>query len=34
MAAVPRITGGGLPYLNDSEAAFLEPMVVHEGGDA
>ncbi|MYK30420.1 MAG: ABC transporter ATP-binding protein [Boseongicola sp. SB0670_bin_30] len=32
MAAVPRITGGGLPDLNDSESAFLDPMVVHEGG--
>ncbi|MYG24979.1 MAG: ABC transporter ATP-binding protein, partial [Boseongicola sp. SB0677_bin_26] len=34
MAAVPRITGGGLPELNDSESAFLDPMVVHEGGKA
>lgn len=34
MAAVPRITGGGLPELSDSEAAFLDPMVVHEGGEA
>ena len=34
MAAVPRITGGGLPELDDSETAFLEPMVMHEDGQA
>ncbi len=34
MAAVPRITGGGLPDFNDSESAFLDPMVVHGGGKA
>ncbi len=34
MAAVPRITGGGLPELNGREAAFLDPVVVHEGGQA
>lgn len=32
MAAVPRITGASLPPTADSEEAFLEPMVVHDGG--
>ena len=29
MAAVPRITGGGIPDIPDSDQAFLEPCVVH-----
>lgn len=30
MAAVPRITGGGIPDIPDSSTAFLEPCVVHD----
>ena len=31
MRAVPRITGGGIPDIEDASEAFLEPLVVHEG---
>lgn len=31
MAAVPRITGGGIPEIADVDAAFLEPCVIHDG---
>jgi ABC-type dipeptide/oligopeptide/nickel transport system ATPase component len=31
LAAVPRITGGGVPEIDDDSADFLEPLVVHEG---
>ena len=29
MAAVPRITGGGLPDMPEASDAFLAPMVDH-----
>lgn len=31
MAAVPRITGGGIPEINDVNPAFLDPLVSHDG---
>jgi ABC-type dipeptide/oligopeptide/nickel transport system ATPase component len=31
MAAVPRITGGGIPDLDDDSAQFLTPLVAHTG---
>ncbi|MGV8853054.1 MAG: ABC transporter ATP-binding protein [Devosia sp.] len=31
LQAVPRITGGGIPVIDDNSARFLEPLVVHEG---
>jgi ABC-type dipeptide/oligopeptide/nickel transport system ATPase component len=31
LAAVPRITGGGIPDLDDDPAQFLAPLVAHEG---
>ncbi len=31
MAAVPRITGGGIPDLDDDSAQFLAPLVAHAG---
>jgi ABC-type dipeptide/oligopeptide/nickel transport system ATPase component len=31
LAAVPRITGGGIPEIEEASADFLAPMVVHEG---
>ena len=31
LAAVPRITGGGIPDIPDTDDAFFEPMVVHKG---
>ncbi|WP_334153068.1 ABC transporter ATP-binding protein [Agrobacterium pusense] len=31
LSAVPRITGGGIPDLDDDPAAFLAPLVAHEG---
>ena len=31
LAAVPRITGGGIPEIEEASANFLAPMVVHEG---
>ena len=31
LSAVPRITGGGIPAIDDNSAAFLEPRVVHAG---
>jgi len=31
MAAVPRITGGGIPEINDVNQAFLDPLVRHDG---
>lgn len=31
MAAVPRITGGGIPDIADVSEAFFDPCVVHEG---
>lgn len=30
MAAVPRITGGGIPEITDVDEAFLDPLVSHE----
>jgi ABC-type dipeptide/oligopeptide/nickel transport system ATPase component len=32
MAAVPRITGGGIPEIPDDTSAFLAPAVDHGGG--
>ncbi len=32
MAAVPRITGGGIPEIDDVDVAFLDPVVTHDGG--
>ena len=32
MAAVPRITGGGLPDIGDEPRDFSQPLVVHEAG--
>jgi ABC-type dipeptide/oligopeptide/nickel transport system ATPase component len=29
--AVPRITGGGIPEIEDSSEAYFAPLVVHEG---
>lgn len=29
LAAIPRITGGGIPDIEDDSAAFYEPMFVH-----
>jgi hypothetical protein len=29
MAAVPRITGGGIPDVDDDAAQFGAPMIVH-----
>lgn len=34
MAAVPRITGGGIPEISDMDEAFLDPLVVHGEGEA
>ncbi|MCB1355613.1 MAG: ABC transporter ATP-binding protein [Maritimibacter sp.] len=34
MAAVPRITGGGIPEISDMDDAFLEPSVTHAEGAA
>jgi ABC-type dipeptide/oligopeptide/nickel transport system ATPase component len=31
MAAIPRITGGGIPEIADASEAYLSPLVVHEG---
>jgi peptide/nickel transport system ATP-binding protein len=31
MAAVPRITGGGIPEIDDASSSFLDPMVTHIG---
>jgi peptide/nickel transport system ATP-binding protein len=31
LAAVPRITGGGIPDLDDDPAQFTAPLVAHEG---
>lgn len=31
MRAMPRITGGGFPDIEDASEAFLEPLVVHDG---
>ena len=31
MTAIPRITGGGIPEIEDASESYLEPMVVHEG---
>ncbi len=31
MAAVPRITGGGIPEIEDDARRLLAPLVVHEG---
>ncbi len=31
MEAVPRLTGGGIPDVNDESEGFFEPLVVHEG---
>lgn len=32
LAAVPRITGGGIPEIEDDAAAFSAPLIAHEGG--
>ena len=29
MAAVPRITGGGIPEIQDMDEAYFDPMVIH-----
>jgi ABC-type dipeptide/oligopeptide/nickel transport system ATPase component len=31
LAAVPRITGGGIPAIEDASEAYFAPLVVHEG---
>jgi peptide/nickel transport system ATP-binding protein len=31
LAAVPRITGGGIPDIADDPATFLAPLVSHSG---
>ena len=31
LAAVPRITGGGIPEIDDVSDSYFAPMVVHEG---
>jgi hypothetical protein len=31
MAAVPHITGGGIPEIDEEAADFTARMVVHEG---
>ncbi|WP_309085619.1 ABC transporter ATP-binding protein [Chelativorans sp.] len=31
MRAIPRVTGGGLPEIEEESERFLEPLVVHEG---
>lgn len=31
LSAVPRITGGGIPDIEDDPARFLAPLVAHEG---
>ncbi len=31
MSAVPRITGGGIPEIDDASPDFLAPLIVHEG---
>ena len=31
LSAVPRITGGGIPDIDDSATRFLAPLVAHEG---
>lgn len=31
MEAVPRLTGGGIPDVNDESEGFFQPLVVHEG---
>ncbi|MCW5710559.1 ABC transporter ATP-binding protein [Shinella sp.] len=31
LSAVPRITGGGIPDIEDDPAQFLAPLVAHEG---
>ena len=31
LSAVPRITGGGIPDLDDDPAQFLAPLVAHDG---
>jgi peptide/nickel transport system ATP-binding protein len=31
LSAVPRITGGGIPDIEDDPARFLEPLVAHPG---
>ena len=33
MAAVPRITGGGIPDIADADEAFLDPCVIHLEGN-
>ena len=32
MAAVPRLTGDGIPLIEDDSDAFLAPAVSHDGG--
>jgi ABC-type dipeptide/oligopeptide/nickel transport system ATPase component len=34
MAAVPRITGGGIPDIDDASSEFSAPLVSHETGEA
>jgi len=31
LSAVPRITGGGIPEIEDASEAYFAPLVVHEG---
>jgi peptide/nickel transport system ATP-binding protein len=31
MRAVPRITGGGIPEIEDASPSYFDPLVVHEG---
>lgn len=31
MNAVPRITGGGIPEIEDASEAYFEPLVIHDG---
>ncbi len=34
LAAVPRLTGGGVPEIEEETGAFLAPMVDHDAGEA
>ena len=34
MAAVPRITGGGIPEIDDTSERYYDPIFIHKGGEA
>ncbi|NRA86608.1 MAG: ABC transporter ATP-binding protein [Rhizobiales bacterium] len=33
MAAVPRITGGGIPEIDDTSERYYDPIFIHKGGE-